>query len=66
MIVTATLYETAVSGILDRLDYWYEEYLSCNLNTEQWKRKQLKYEKKLIKIQTARIETIKLLNNEHR
>jgi hypothetical protein len=66
MIVTATLYETAVSGILDRLDYWYEEYLSCNLNTEQWQRKQLKYEKKLIKIQTARIETIKLLNNEHR
>lgn len=64
MIVTPHIYRMAVTGILAKQEAWREQWLEFNINDAQWQSKQAKYQRKLIKIQNARLETDKFRRGE--
>lgn len=63
-IITPHIYRIAVSGILEKQEAWREEWLAFNINDTTWQQKQAKYQKKLVQIQTARLETDKFRRGE--
>jgi hypothetical protein len=63
MKVTGRTYAAAITGLLARKEHWYEEYLMANISRECWARKQVKYDKKLVKIQSARAERLAQFNS---
>jgi hypothetical protein len=63
MRLSASVYTNAVKGVLDKQEMWREEWLAFNINDATWHRKQAKYERKLIRLQQARLGAIAYNSN---